>query len=91
MKVNLAHNDGIKIFSDVAYHVEMEDEYLIVAKGAGNAFVAESSSHGALSFKHKGHKNKAKKGRVLTRDQRRKCSRRTRKGNIFGKKGISAS
>jgi len=43
LKVNLTHNDSIKTFSDVARHVELEDERLGALKAYSNAFVAESS------------------------------------------------
>uniref|UniRef100_M0ZYM9 Uncharacterized protein n=1 Tax=Solanum tuberosum TaxID=4113 RepID=M0ZYM9_SOLTU len=40
-KVNLTHNDSIKTFSDVARHVELEDERLGVVKAASNALMSE--------------------------------------------------
>ena len=41
LKVNLTHNDSIKFFSDVARHVELEDERLGAVKATSNAFMAE--------------------------------------------------
>ncbi|KAH0747420.1 hypothetical protein KY285_009077 [Solanum tuberosum] len=53
LKVNLTHNDSIKTFSDVARHVELEDERLGATKAASNAFVAESSGTKSSGFKRK--------------------------------------
>ncbi|KAH0749462.1 hypothetical protein KY290_028694 [Solanum tuberosum] len=53
LKVNLTHNDNINTFSDVACHVELEDERLSAAKAASNAFVAESSGTKYSGFKRK--------------------------------------
>ena len=53
LKVNLIHNDNIKTFSDVARHVELEDERLGAAKAASNAFMAESSGKDSSGFKSK--------------------------------------
>ena len=35
IKVNLTHNESIKIFTDVAHHVKLEDECLVAARPPG--------------------------------------------------------
>nr|XP_009786940.1 PREDICTED: uncharacterized protein LOC104234977 [Nicotiana sylvestris] len=62
LKVNLNYNDNIKIFADVALHVELEDEWVGAAKTVPNAFVVESSSTKRLSFKHKRNWKNDRKG-----------------------------
>ena len=52
-KVHLTHNDKIKTLSDVARHVEVEDERLGVAKAVFNIFVVESSGTKSSGFKRK--------------------------------------
>lgn len=44
---------NIKTFSDVACHVELEDEWLGAAKAAYNTFMAKSSDKNSSVFKHK--------------------------------------
>nr|XP_009782484.1 PREDICTED: uncharacterized protein LOC104231227 [Nicotiana sylvestris]XP_016458880.1 PREDICTED: uncharacterized protein LOC107782512 [Nicotiana tabacum] len=53
LKVNLTHNDSIKIFADVVRHVKLEDERLGAAKYVPNAFVVESSGTKRSSVKRK--------------------------------------
>ncbi|XP_047269149.1 uncharacterized protein LOC124898926 [Capsicum annuum] len=51
LKVKFTHNDNIKTFSDIARHVELEDEQLGAAKATSNAFMAESSGKNSSGFK----------------------------------------
>ena len=42
MRVNLTHNDNIKIFDDVACHVELEEDRLLAEKPVQKAFMTEN-------------------------------------------------
>jgi hypothetical protein len=44
MYVNLTHNDKIKTFDDVAYHVELEEDRFLAEKLVNEAFISESES-----------------------------------------------
>ena len=50
MRVNLTHNDNIKTFDDVARHVELEEDRLLVEKPVQKAFMIENNreEHNAL-------------------------------------------
>ena len=53
LKVNLTHKDSIKTFSNIARHVEVEDECLGAAKTTSNAYVVQSSATKSSGFKRK--------------------------------------
>ena len=42
MKVNITHNENIKTFKDIEYHLELEVEILEVTKLCDSVFMAES-------------------------------------------------
>ena len=42
MRVNLTHNDNIKTFDDVAHHVELEEDRLLVEKPVQEALDRKS-------------------------------------------------
>ena len=44
MRVNLTHNDNIKTFDDVAHHVKLEEDCLLVEKPVQEAFMTENKS-----------------------------------------------
>ena len=44
MRVNLTHNDNIKTFDDVACHVELEQDRLLVEKPVQKAFMTENKT-----------------------------------------------
>ena len=61
MRVNLTYNDNIKIFDDVARHVELEEDRLLTKKMIHKAFMTESKSWKAQGFgcnKNKGLQGK---------------------------------
>ena len=47
MRVNLTHNDNIKTFDDVARHVELEEDCLLVEKPVQEAFMTENKKREA--------------------------------------------
>ena len=47
MHVNFTHNDNIKTFDDVAYHVELEEDRLHTKKPLNKAFISETKMCGA--------------------------------------------
>ena len=53
MKVNMTHNENIKTFADIARHLELEDERLVVVKPDAQAYVVASSSKNVPAFKRK--------------------------------------
>ena len=44
IRVNLTHNDNIKTFNDVAHHVELEEDKLLVENPVYEAFMTENKS-----------------------------------------------
>ena len=85
MMVNLTLNNSIKIFDDVACHVELEDEWLGAIKISGQAYVATTNSGGALSSKYNKKKwKKMERKRKLDQDPRRTKRRGSkRKGALI--------
>jgi len=61
MRVNLTSNDNIKIFDDVARHVELEEDQLLTKKPVNEAFIFETKMRGAYGSKHKKGKGKGLK------------------------------
>ena len=83
----MTHNDSIKTFSDVAHHVELEDERLGAAKAASNAFVAESSGMKSSGFKRKKNWKKKGKGKETEEGSSKKKNKpNSKKGKRFFKK-----
>ena len=41
LRINLTHNDNIKTFDDVARHVELGEDHLLVDKSYGEAYMTE--------------------------------------------------
>jgi len=50
--VNLAHNDNIKTFYDVARHVELEEDRLHAEKLINEAFISETKMRDAYGSKY---------------------------------------
>ena len=72
LPINLTHNDNIKTFDDVARHVKLEEDRLLVDKPYGEAYMTVSKKIGASGSgqkKRKGgdkanfNENKHKRGR----------------------------
>jgi len=61
MRVNLTHNDNIKIFDDVAHHVELEEDRLHAEKPVNEPFIFETKMRGAYGSKYKKGKGKGLK------------------------------
>jgi len=61
IRVNLTHNDNIKIFDDVARHVELEEDRLLAEKPINKAFIYETKMQGSYGSKHKKGKCKSHK------------------------------
>jgi hypothetical protein len=61
MRVNLTSNDNIKIFDDVARHVELEEDQLLTKKPVNEAFIFETKMRGAYGSKRKKSKGKGLK------------------------------
>ena len=61
IRVNLTHNDNIKIFDDVARHVELEEDRLLAEKPINKAFISETKMQGSYGSKHKKGKCKSPK------------------------------
>jgi hypothetical protein len=61
MHDNLTHNDNIKIFDDVALHVELEEDWLFAKKPTNEVFIFETKIRGAYGSKHKKDKGKGPK------------------------------
>ena len=84
LKVNLTHNDSIKLFSDVAHHAELEDEILGADKAPSNTFVEESSDTKSSDFKRKKIWKRNRKDKETEDDPlRKRRSQIQRKGNNF--------
>jgi hypothetical protein len=47
MYVNLTHNDKIKTFNDVTYHVKLEEDQFLAEKLVNEAFIYEMKMQGA--------------------------------------------
>ena len=62
MHVNLTHNDNIKTFDDVARHVELKENRLLVKKPVQEAFMIENKSRGAQGSGRNKGKGKGPKG-----------------------------
>jgi hypothetical protein len=58
---NLTYNDNIKIFDDVAHHVELEENRLHAEKPVNKAFISETNMCGLYDFKYKKGKSKGPK------------------------------
>ena len=63
MSVNLTHNDNIKTFDDVACHVELEEDRLLVEKPIQEAFMTENKSRGAQGSRRNKGKGKSPQGK----------------------------
>ena len=63
MCVNLTHNDNIKTFNDVAHHVELEEDCLLVEKLVQKVFMIENKSQGVQGFGCNKGKGKGLQGR----------------------------
>ena len=61
MYVNLTHNDNIKIFDDVASHVELKEDQLHAEKSINEAFMSETKIHGTYGSRYKKGKVKGPK------------------------------
>ena len=83
MHVNLTHNDNIKTFDDVACHVELEEDRLLVEKPVQKAFMAENKSRGAQGSKRNKGKGKGPQGKGRNEasysGQKHKCDKRAGK------------
>ncbi|KAH0651764.1 hypothetical protein KY284_031676 [Solanum tuberosum] len=90
-KVNLTHKDSIKTFSDVARHVELEDEHLGAAKTAFNAFVVESSGTKSSGFKRKKNCKRNGKGNEIGQgpSKKKKKSNSKKRKRFFKKRDKS--
>ena len=53
MCIYLTHNDNIKTFDDVARHVKLEEDRLLVDKPYGEAYMTESMKIGASDSRQK--------------------------------------
>ena len=69
MRMNLTHNDGIKTFSDIAYHLELEER--LVAAKFSSVLVAESSSRKAFRPKQKRTGGASNKGNAKSRPNKK--------------------
>jgi ligand-binding SRPBCC domain-containing protein len=49
---NITYNDNIKIFDDVAHHVELEENRLHAEKPVNKAFISETNICGAYDSKY---------------------------------------
>ena len=49
--VNMTHNESVKTFDDIVYHLELEARWLVVARHNEQAYVVESSSRKTSGFK----------------------------------------
>ena len=56
--IYLTHNDNIKTFDDVARHVKLEEDRLLVDKPYGEAYMTESMKIGASDSGRKKYKGK---------------------------------
>ena len=63
MHVNLTHNDNIKTFDDVACHVELEEDCLLVEKPVQEAFMTKNKSQRAQGFGRNKGKGKGPQGK----------------------------
>lgn len=61
MKVNMTHNENIKIFSNISYHIELEDERLKAVRPGAHVYVTKSNFKKFSSFKRKWCKSKKMK------------------------------
>ena len=91
----MTHNENIKTFVDLVHHLKLEDECFEAAKPNAHAYVAESSSERAFSFKHKRFNNNwkdkgkmnetrrgPKKGNKQLKHKKGKCSGRKDKTKV---------
>ena len=58
LRINLTHNDNIKTFDDVARHVELEEDRLLIDKPVEQAYITESKKFGASGTGQKKWKGK---------------------------------
>ena len=65
MKVNLIHNDNIKIFDDDACHLELEKDCNKVVGPMIDVYMAGSNSQEASDFKHKKYSGFYKKRKKI--------------------------
>ena len=57
-RVNLTHNDNIKIFDDVTHHVKLEEDRLFAEKPVQEAFMTKTKLQEAQGFGHNKGKGK---------------------------------
>ena len=82
----MTHNENIKTFKDIEHHLELEVECLEAFTLFNRVFMAESSSHKALSFKRKkDHKNN-QKGKGSDPNQEKPNAKKRPRGKRAGKK-----
>ena len=65
MKVNITYNENIKTFTDIAHHLELEDEHLEAAKPDEQAYVVASNSNNVFGFKQKRNFGKWKANKAV--------------------------
>ena len=91
MRVNLTHNKNIKNFDDVACHVELEEDRLLVEKPVQEAFMTENKLRGAQGSgcnKGKGKGLQGKGGNEASysgqkRKRRKHTGKRNKNKNCF--------
>jgi hypothetical protein len=98
VRVNLAHNDNIKTFNDVAHHVKLEEDRFHVKKPVHEAFISKMKMRGAYGSKYRKGKRKGlkySKRRIeassngYKRKRRKRGSKKSKNMNCFncGKPG----
>ena len=63
MHFNLTYNDNIKTFDDVARHVKLEEDRLLVEKHVQEAFMTENKSRGTQGSRRNKRKGKGPQGK----------------------------
>ena len=53
MKVNMTHNESVKMFKDIQRHLELEDERLEAAKSSAQLYTADTNSRKSSGFQRK--------------------------------------
>ena len=76
----MTHNENIKNFKDIEYHLKLEVERLKIAKLFYSVFMAESSSCKALGFKRKRGYKYNQKGKGSDPDQKKANAKKRPKG-----------
>lgn len=90
IKVNKTHNESIRTFNDIKYHLELEGECFEADKLSNHDYMAESSSRKALGFEHKkGHKYNQKVERFYLNQKKPNAKKHPRDKRVGKKKDKS--